>query len=117
MQTFISTICSAEASASTILPMARLTPPTTGGAAQLVPVAQAAPASKAPASRGHRGSIIPWCRSARSREGSAEWRMLLDCGMSLKDTAECFKLEVDTVVRLVFEYQRSLASRPRQMGS
>jgi len=43
--------------------------------------------------------------------------MLLDCGMSLKDTAECFKLEVDTVERLVFEYQRSLASRPRQMGS
>ncbi len=33
--------------------------------------------------------------------------ILLDCGMSLKDIAECFKLEVKTVERLIIEYQRS----------
>jgi hypothetical protein len=37
--------------------------------------------------------------------------MLLDCGMSLKDIAECFKLEVKAVERLMVEYQRSRASR------
>jgi len=40
--------------------------------------------------------------------------MLLDCGMSLKDIAECFKLEAKTVERLIVEYLRSPASRPRQ---
>ena len=40
--------------------------------------------------------------------------MLLDCGMSLKDIAECFKLDVKTVERLIVEHRRSLASRPRQ---
>jgi DNA-binding NarL/FixJ family response regulator len=37
--------------------------------------------------------------------------MLLDCGMGLKDIAECFKLEVKTVERLIIEYQRSRTSR------
>jgi hypothetical protein len=37
--------------------------------------------------------------------------MLLDCGMSLKDIAECFKLEVKTVERLIVEDQRSRTSR------
>ena len=37
--------------------------------------------------------------------------MLLDCGMSLKDIAACFKLEVKTVERLIIEYQRSRTSR------
>ena len=37
--------------------------------------------------------------------------MLLDCGMSLKDIAECFKLEVKTVEHLIIEYQRSRTSR------
>ena len=32
--------------------------------------------------------------------------MLLNCGMSLKDIAECFTLEVKTVERLIVEYQR-----------
>ena len=40
--------------------------------------------------------------------------MLLDCGMSLKDIAESFKLEAKTVERLIVEYLRSPASRPRQ---
>jgi DNA-binding NarL/FixJ family response regulator len=33
--------------------------------------------------------------------------VLLDCGMSLKDIAECFKLDVKTVERLTVEHQRS----------
>jgi DNA-binding NarL/FixJ family response regulator len=37
--------------------------------------------------------------------------MLLDCGMSLKDIAERFKLEVKTVERLIIEHQRSRASK------
>jgi len=37
--------------------------------------------------------------------------MLLDCGMSLKDIAECFKLEVKTVERLIVEHQRSPGSK------
>jgi hypothetical protein len=37
--------------------------------------------------------------------------MLLDCGMSLKDIAECFKLEVKAVERLIVEHQRSRASK------
>jgi hypothetical protein len=40
--------------------------------------------------------------------------MLLDIGVSLRDIAERFKLEVKTVDRLIVEHQRSLASRPRQ---
>ena len=43
--------------------------------------------------------------------------MLLDYGMSLKDIAECFKLETKTVERLIVEHQRSRASGPSQMGS
>jgi DNA-binding NarL/FixJ family response regulator len=39
--------------------------------------------------------------------------MLLDCGMSLKDIAECFKLEARTVERLIVEHQRSRASQQR----
>jgi hypothetical protein len=39
--------------------------------------------------------------------------MLLDYGMSLKDIAECFKLEAKTVERLIVEYQRSRASKQR----
>jgi hypothetical protein len=39
--------------------------------------------------------------------------MLLDCGMSLKDVAECFKLEARTVERLIVEHQRSRASQQR----
>jgi hypothetical protein len=39
--------------------------------------------------------------------------MLLDCGMSLKDIAECFKLEAKTVERLIVEHQRSRASQQR----
>ena len=38
--------------------------------------------------------------------------MLLDYGMSLKDIAECFKLETKTVERLIVEHQRSRASGP-----
>ena len=37
----------------------------------------------------------------------AAMAMLLDCGMSLKDIAECFKLEAKTVERLIVEHQRS----------
>jgi DNA-binding NarL/FixJ family response regulator len=37
--------------------------------------------------------------------------MLLDCGMSLKDIAECFKLEAKTVERLIVEHRRSRTSR------
>jgi DNA-binding NarL/FixJ family response regulator len=37
--------------------------------------------------------------------------MLLDCGMSLKDIAECFKLEVKTVERLIVEHRRSPGSK------
>jgi hypothetical protein len=36
--------------------------------------------------------------------------MLLDCGTSLKDIAECFKLEAKTVERLIVEHQRSAGS-------
>jgi len=32
--------------------------------------------------------------------------MLLDYGISLKDIAECFKLEAKTVERLIVEHQR-----------
>ena len=39
--------------------------------------------------------------------------MLLDCGMSLKDIAECFNLEAKAVERLIIEYQRSRASKQR----
>jgi hypothetical protein len=39
--------------------------------------------------------------------------MLLDCGMSLKDIAECFKLEARAVERLIVEHQRSRASQQR----
>ena len=39
--------------------------------------------------------------------------MLLDCGMSLKDITECFKLEVKAVERLIVEHQRSRASQQR----
>jgi uncharacterized protein (DUF433 family) len=39
--------------------------------------------------------------------------MLLDYGMSLKDIAECFKLEAKTVEHLIVEYQRSRASQQR----
>ena len=35
----------------------------------------------------------------------------VDSGMSLKDIAECFKLEVKTVERLIVEYQRSRTFR------
>jgi hypothetical protein len=38
--------------------------------------------------------------------------MLLDCGMSLEDIAECFRLEVNTVERLIVEHQRSPGSKP-----
>jgi hypothetical protein len=44
----------------------------------------------------------------------AAMAVLLDCGMSLKDIAECFKLEVKTVERLIVDRRRSQASRPRQ---
>jgi transposase len=37
--------------------------------------------------------------------------MLLDYGMSLKDIAERFKLEVKTVERLIIEHERSRASK------
>jgi hypothetical protein len=37
--------------------------------------------------------------------------MLLDCGMSLKDIAECFKLDIKTVERLIVEHQRSPGSK------
>jgi DNA-binding NarL/FixJ family response regulator len=37
--------------------------------------------------------------------------MLLDCGMSLKDIAECFKLEAKTVEHLIVEHQRSRARK------
>jgi len=37
--------------------------------------------------------------------------MLLDCGMSLKDIAECFKLEAKTVERLIVEHQRAPGSK------
>jgi hypothetical protein len=40
--------------------------------------------------------------------------MLLDCGMSLKDIAACFKLEAKTVELLIVEHQRSRAPKPRQ---
>jgi hypothetical protein len=37
--------------------------------------------------------------------------MLLDCGMSLKDIAECFRLEVKAVERLIVEHRRSPGSK------
>jgi hypothetical protein len=37
--------------------------------------------------------------------------MLLDYGMSLKDIAECFKLETKTVERLIVEHQRAPGSK------
>jgi hypothetical protein len=37
--------------------------------------------------------------------------MLLDCGMSLKDIAECFKLDVKTAERLIIEHRRSPGSK------
>jgi hypothetical protein len=37
--------------------------------------------------------------------------MLQDCGMSLKDIAGCFKLEVKTVERLIVEHQRVPGSK------
>ena len=37
--------------------------------------------------------------------------MLLDRGMSLKDIAGCFKLEVKTVERLLVEHQRVPGSK------
>ena len=40
--------------------------------------------------------------------------ILLDIGVSLKDIAQRFKLEVKTVERLIIEYQRSRAPKPRQ---
>ena len=39
--------------------------------------------------------------------------MLLDIGVSLKDIAQRFKLEVKTVERLIIEHQRSRASQQR----
>ena len=42
---------------------------------------------------------------ANSELDVAAMVMLLDCGMSLKDIAECFKLEVRTIERLIIEYQ------------
>jgi hypothetical protein len=44
---------------------------------------------------------------ANSELDAATMVMLLDCGMSLKDIAECFKLEVKTVERLIVEHQRA----------
>jgi hypothetical protein len=41
----------------------------------------------------------------------AAMAMLLECGMSLKDIAECFKLEAKTVERLIVEHQRWRASK------
>jgi len=37
--------------------------------------------------------------------------MLLDCGMSLKDIAGCFKREVKTVERLIVEHHRAPGSK------
>ena len=50
---------------------------------------------------------------ANSELDVAAMVMLLDCGMRLKDIAECFKLEAKTVERLIVEYQRSRASQQR----
>jgi hypothetical protein len=46
-----------------------------------------------------------------SKLNMATMVMLLDCGMSLKDIAECFELDGETVERLIVEHQRSRASK------
>ena len=49
--------------------------------------------------------------STNSKLDVATMVMLLDYGMTLKDIAECFKLEVKTVERLIVENQRSPGSK------
>jgi DNA-binding NarL/FixJ family response regulator len=49
--------------------------------------------------------------STNSELDVAAMVMLLDCGMSLKDIAECFKLDVKTVERLIVEHRRSPGSK------
>jgi DNA-binding NarL/FixJ family response regulator len=59
----------------------------------------------------HRKRIASMQERTNSELDVAAMVMLLDCGMSLKDIAECFKLEVKTVERLIIEYQRLRTSR------
>ena len=61
----------------------------------------------------HRKRIASMQERTNSELDVAAMVMLLDCGMSLKDIAECFKLEAKTVERLIVEHQRSRASQQR----
>jgi hypothetical protein len=56
----------------------------------------------------HRKRIESMQERTNSKLDVATMVMLLDYGMSLKDIAECFKLETKTVERLIVEHQRSL---------
>jgi uncharacterized protein YpbB len=60
----------------------------------------------------HRKRIESMQERTNSELDVATMVMLLDHGMSLKDIAECFKLETKTVERLIVEHQRSRASGP-----
>jgi len=59
----------------------------------------------------HRKRIESMQERTNSELDVATMVMLLDYGMSLKDIAECFKLEAKTVERLIVEYLRSRASK------
>ena len=61
----------------------------------------------------HRKRIASMQERTNSELDVATMVMLLDYGMSLKDIAECFKLEAKTVERLIVEHQRSRASKER----
>jgi hypothetical protein len=61
----------------------------------------------------HRETIASMEERTNSELDVAAMVMLLDCGMSLKDIAECFRLEVKAVERRIVEYQRSRASKQR----
>ena len=58
-----------------------------------------------------RKRIASMQEGANSKLDVATMVMLLDYGMSLKDIAECFKLEAKTVERLIVEHQRSAGSK------
>jgi hypothetical protein len=59
----------------------------------------------------HRKRIESMQERTNSKLDVATMVMLLDYGMSLKDIAECFKLAVKIVERLIIEYQRSPGSK------
>ena len=61
----------------------------------------------------HRKRIASMPERTNSELDVAAMVMLLDCGMSLKDIAECFQIEVKTVERLIVECQRSPGSKQK----